>query len=79
MDGAGHLLSLKVMRVSVRACPAIQPRIFVILVPSSDRRWRAHGSLSIQARPPSPPTLPPRYTLSRAVPRSRATQRLYVT
>jgi hypothetical protein len=24
MDGAGHLLSLKVMRVSVRVCPANQ-------------------------------------------------------
>lgn len=79
MDGAGHLLSLKVMRVSVRVCPAHQPRLFVILVPSSDRRWRVHGSLSIQTRPPSRPTLLPQYTLSRAVPRSPATPRLYAT
>jgi hypothetical protein len=79
MDGAGHLLSLKVMRVSVRACPAIQPRISVILVPSSDRRWRAHGSLSIQTRPLSQPTPLPPYTLSRVVPRSQATPKPYAT
>ena len=79
MDGVGHLLSLKVMRVSVRVCPALQPRIFVILVPSSDRRWRAHGSLFIQTRPRSQPTLLPPYTLSRVVPRSQVTQRLYAT
>jgi hypothetical protein len=30
MDGAGHLLSLKVMRVSVRVCPAIKHPIFII-------------------------------------------------
>ena len=79
MDGAGHLLSLKVMRTSVRVCPAIQPRIFVILVPSSDRRWRAHGSLSIQTRPPSQPTPPHPYSLFKAVPRSQGTPKLYAT
>jgi hypothetical protein len=78
MDG-GHLLSLKVMRTSVRVCPAIQPQIFVILVPSSDRRWRAHGSLSIQTRPPSLPTPPHPYSLFKGVPRFQGTPKLYAT
>ena len=79
MDGAGHLVSLKVMRTSVRVYPATQPRIFVTLVPSSDRRWRAHGSLSIRTRPPSQPTPPHPYSLSKVVPRSQATPKLYAT
>ena len=79
MDGAGYLLSLKVMRVSVGVCLAIQPRIFVILVPSSDRRWRAHGSLSTQTRPPSRPIPPHPYSLFKVVPRSQGTPKLYAT
>jgi hypothetical protein len=77
MDGAGHLLSLKVMRVSVRVCSDIKCRIFVNLVPSSDPRWRAHGYLSIQTRPPSQPTLPPPYSLYKVVPHSQVTPRHY--
>ena len=75
MDGGGHLLSLKVMRVSVRVYPAIARRFFVILVPSSAPRWRAHGSHSIPTRPPSPPIPPPRYYLYRAATRSQGIPR----
>lgn len=79
MDGAGHLLSLKVMRVSVRVCPAIESRLFVISVPSSDPRWRAHGSLSTPTLPPSQPTLPPPCFLYKVARHSQVTQRHYAT
>jgi hypothetical protein len=73
MDGQGHLLSLKVMRVSVRVCLNDRPRLFVMFVPSSDLLWLAHGSPFIPVLPLSQPTLRPLYSPYRAARPSQVT------
>ena len=67
MDGPGHLLSLKVMRLSVRVCSNDLPRLFVMFVPSSDPLWLAHGNPSIPVPPHSQPTPRPLYSPYRVV------------
>ncbi len=79
MDGPGHLLSLKVMRLSVRVCSNNNSRLFVIFVSSSDPLSLVHGNRSTPVPPLFQPTPPRPYSLYRVVPPSQATPRLCAT
>jgi hypothetical protein len=79
MDSPGHLLSLKVMRLSVRVCSNDNPRLFVMFVPSSDPLWLVHGSHSIPILPPSQPTPRPQCSPYKVARPSQGIPRPYVT